>query len=280
MPPTDLDPRDRRPPAKRRWWRLALLALALFNPTLARAGDEPSITIAVEDAAAPWSAADGTGYANDIVTAAFAAAGWRVQLKVVPYARCKHLVLSGEIAGCFTVGRIAELEGVLLFPDRPLFVARNELYAIDSSSIMGCDPRSWVPTARIGSVNGYEYGPDFQRIAASGLIQSTQAPTEATLLRLLARHRIDIALLSLGDGKPLDYVMGEAGSQLRLRKICTLEAVDSYIAFSPRHPLGKAALAAFNRGFEMIVKSGEQAAIVARWSQAAALRLSQVPANN
>jgi hypothetical protein len=54
-----------------------------------------TLTIMVEDAAAPWSRSDGTGYANDVVVAAFKEMGVEIQLRVVPYSRCKYLVLSG-----------------------------------------------------------------------------------------------------------------------------------------------------------------------------------------
>ena len=37
--------------------------------------DAPPLEVAVEDAADVWSRADGTGYANDIVRAAFRAGG-------------------------------------------------------------------------------------------------------------------------------------------------------------------------------------------------------------
>ncbi len=61
---------------------------------------------------------DGTGYVNDAVRAAFHAAGWTVELKVIPYARCKALATSGKLAGCFSASRTPELEGVLQSPRR------------------------------------------------------------------------------------------------------------------------------------------------------------------
>lgn len=53
--------------------------------------------IGAEDDAAPWSYADGTGYVNDVVRAAFQRSGRQVQYKVMPYARCKAMVLSGKL---------------------------------------------------------------------------------------------------------------------------------------------------------------------------------------
>lgn len=62
-----------------------------------------TLTIMVEDAAAPWSGSDGTGYANDVVVAAFKEMGVEIQLRVVPYSRCKYLVLSGQVTACFNM---------------------------------------------------------------------------------------------------------------------------------------------------------------------------------
>ena len=60
------------------------------------------VTLGVEDDAGPWSYANGSGYANDLVKAAYAAAGWQVTLQVLPYARCKALAMAGKLAGCFS----------------------------------------------------------------------------------------------------------------------------------------------------------------------------------
>lgn len=52
-----------------------ITGLMLIAPALnAKAVESPWI-IGVEDAASPWSSADGTGYANDIVIAALQATG-------------------------------------------------------------------------------------------------------------------------------------------------------------------------------------------------------------
>ncbi|GEM_PF-6843124 len=59
---------------------LALLVAACGSPVLAQ-----SVALGAEDDAAPWSYADGSGYVNDIVRAAFGHAGWSVQIEVMPF---------------------------------------------------------------------------------------------------------------------------------------------------------------------------------------------------
>ena len=95
---------------------LALL-VALPHPHV-----RDTVDIGVEDAAAPWSQEDGTGYANDIVRAAFAAVGADVRLHALPYARCKQYVLTGELVACVSMSPAPELRGAVRFSAEPLFV--------------------------------------------------------------------------------------------------------------------------------------------------------------
>src|SRR5262245_4288592 len=94
---------------------LLIISWLIVSPASA---DSPVVTIDAEDDAAPWSMADGTGYVNDVVRAAFAAAGWKVTFRVVPYARCKFEVLTGRAAGCFTVGKSLEVAQQMLFAEK------------------------------------------------------------------------------------------------------------------------------------------------------------------
>src|SRR5499433_2311933 len=82
---------------------LILLVLVLFAARSSAEAQTKSLVLAVEDDASPWSRPDGSGYANDVVRAAFKAVGVAVELQVVPYARCKRMALRGEVAGCFNM---------------------------------------------------------------------------------------------------------------------------------------------------------------------------------
>src|SRR5882672_3584311 len=81
---------------------MAVFGFLLFVNSGIAWAQTKSLIIAVEDDAAPWSLADGTGYANDVVVAAFRAVGVDVQLRVMPYARCKRMAISGDVVACLS----------------------------------------------------------------------------------------------------------------------------------------------------------------------------------
>jgi len=107
-------------------WKVALTLLCL--PLGAAAA---TVNIGAEDDAAPWSYADGTGYVNDLVRAAFEAVQWQTKFQALPYARCKMLTERGELDACFSTSKTPETQVQLQFPDLPVFVARNVLLRID-----------------------------------------------------------------------------------------------------------------------------------------------------
>jgi polar amino acid transport system substrate-binding protein len=96
-----------------RFLHLSLRAAAIMLlgcPSASAAPVTPArVQILVEDAASPWSNQGGEGYANDLVRAAFAAVGVDVELKVLPNARCKAMVLQADAVACSSMSASPEL---------------------------------------------------------------------------------------------------------------------------------------------------------------------------
>jgi ABC-type amino acid transport substrate-binding protein len=246
-------------------------ALAATSPPAAAvasaAPESRTLLIGAEDDAAPWSYADGTGYVNDLVTAAFREVGWTVRLKVVPYVRCKALAVQGRLAGCFTVGRTPEVEAELLFPQTPVLRTRNVLVARakPGDAWTGCQPEAWGRRPRVGLVRGYEYLPVIETLFPVGGPQVEIADSEVSNLRKLRADRLDAALVTLDEVKRLDYLARLAGISPDFRTVCDFGTLPSYVAFSRRHPQGEAARAAFDEGMRRLEKRGGTAALQAVW---------------
>ena len=255
----------------------ALVLIVSWLIVLPAFAGSPVITIDAEDDAAPWSMADGTGYANDVVRAAFAAAGWQATFRVVPYARCKYEVLAGQVAGCFTVGKSLEVVRQMLFAEQPIIRPHMILFTAGNTFLKGCDPAKWSRVPLVGVVNGYEYSPKYDELLEKGLIKVAMSNSEISNIQKLVAGRVDAVLLSVDPTKSVEYLAGKAKVGQRLTPACDLGEIPSYIAFSPKHPDGRKAQDAFNTGYKIISGDGTEARIRKQWRERLLRRNGQTP---
>jgi polar amino acid transport system substrate-binding protein len=238
----------------------ALAALCCLACAPALAG-EP-LTVLVEDAAGPWSGRDGTGMANDLVKAAFAAAGVDVTLEVVPYARCKALVIKGAAAACFNMSDAPEFKQVVSFAEQPLFNVYPRYYQRAGMPALR-DDNAIRSGMRLGIVNGYEYPPSVAQLGRRGVLL---APARSDLVNLkkLASGRIDVALIMTDDLKTDAMLIRQAGVG-GLAFAFQSTPMGSFIGFSSTHRQGLYAQRLFNQGYQRIARNGVKRAIEARW---------------
>ncbi len=244
------------------------LAVVMLVHGLAQAampGAQPRAVIGAEDDAAPWSYADGTGYVNDLVRAAFERSGWLVEFKVMPYARCKALASSGKLLACFSASKTPELQAQLLYPAHPVFSASNLLIGRPDSGLSGCDPTLWPRPLRIGRVAGYEYRPAVDALFSQAQILADDAQSEVNNLRKLQARRIDAALVTVDAVKRLEFIAAQAKVSGAFTTICDFGSENAYIAFSRQHPVAQRARQAYEAGFELLRKEGLIATLQAQW---------------
>jgi polar amino acid transport system substrate-binding protein len=244
---------------------LTLLATLLVCAAL-RAAPAPALVIGAEDDAAPWSYADGRGYVNELVRAAYARQGWPLRLDVLPYARCKQMALRGELAACFTTSLEPGLEGRLMFPGRPVIAPRHVLMVAAKSALVGCSAQDWAAARSVAVVNGYEYAEGIEALLKSGQLRPQKTTSELAGLRMVALGRVDAAAITLDEVKRLDYLLQRSGlSADGFRVLCDFGAVPGYVAFSARHPQGRAAMEAFELGLAELLKDGSVARLQQAW---------------
>lgn len=238
-----------------------MLALCLTG-TAAWAAD---LELLVEDDAAPWSHADGTGYTNDVVRAAYAAMGMPVKLVVVPYARCRSAVVSGNAAGCFNMAWDAEFKGNVSFADQPLYSNYADVFE-HKARPLGAKSAAEVPAAKvIGIVNGYEYPDSINAARRQGKVVFKELRSEATALTMLAAGRLDGAVIMTNDIEPLMTKIGAADKRGGLTHAFRSGELKVYIGFSDRHPDGPGAREKFNEGFRLIQADGTAERIRRKW---------------
>lgn len=210
------------------------------------------LQILVEDAAGPWSRPDGTGYANTIVREAFLASGITIQLVVVPYARCKASVISGDAAACFNMAWEPSLQGLVTFAEQPLYTSEAQVFTTDPHSTERPQSLNGIPSgSRIGLVNGYEYPPEV--MVALRRFNIDYSNNESSLLKKLVLRRIQYAVLVTDPKKQVTQLIANAGiSPGLIRYLFTAGRQGVYIGFSNRHPEGSMARLAFNKGMNGI----------------------------
>ncbi|MGZ3254486.1 MAG: substrate-binding periplasmic protein [Burkholderiaceae bacterium] len=232
--------------------------------------------IAVEDDAAPWSQRDGTGFANDIVRAAFKAAGSEIELAVVPYARCKDMAIKGKAAACFTMSWIPELAGKIVFADKPLFRCSVD-YFVSNKHPLKANSEETIPKGTvIGIVIGYEYPQSFYALKEKSIVVLEESESEELNLKKLSLGRIDAALVTHNETKPAELLMARARVTGQVNRAFRSGVNDSFIGFSTKHPDGLKAMEKFNEGYRIITANGDRRLIEQRWRSAALKEVSDL----
>ncbi len=237
-----------------------------------------TIELAAEDDAAPWSQKDGSGYANEVVVAAYKAVGIDAKLLVMPYARCKHMVVEGEIAGCFSMAKLPELEKTVAFPDTPLFVCYSDYFQNVNKPIVARPVGAPTTTAtaaslpkgsRVGAVEGYEYPAAVYAMKDAGAIVMENCASEELNLKKLAESHLDAALINYNETKPEEFLMIKAGVTGKVEVAFHAGAIDVFIGFSRKHAQGPRALEKYNAGMKLISEDGTLKAIEKKWVEIA-----------
>jgi ABC-type amino acid transport substrate-binding protein len=241
---------------------LQLLVASTGNAQEAR----ETLTIMVEDAAAPWSKSDGTGYANDVVVAAFKEMGIEVRLRVVPYSRCKYMVLSGQVAACFNMSWQPEFEGKIKLAAQPIFKVSNDVFEhINAPLPKPPDGKCALPPGTfVGITRDYEYSAQVMALQSSGVVFENSL-SDLTSLQKLAARRFQAALVMSNDLEVRNQKAKQSGTEDVVRFAFNCGKLDSTIGFSLAHPDGLRALQMYDEGYRRIKANGALKDIHVRW---------------
>lgn len=249
------------------WPAAIVLTLLCVGAQIGSAHAASEMTIMVEDASEPFSRADGSGYANDLVRAAYKAAGVDLTLSVVPYARCREYLKKARVPACFAMSWSKDLENTgIVFSKEPLF----EVYA--DVFINGASPKTPKtladirPGSMVGIINGYEYPHEVAALEKAGVRLERNTDDRANL-KMLAHDRIDAVILMTSEFDDINRRLDTSKSRDSARLAFRSGLMKSYIAFNLKNPQGKLARDAFERGYALIVSSHEADRIRQRWKK-------------
>jgi ABC-type amino acid transport substrate-binding protein len=237
----------------------------------------PPLEIAVEDAAALWSRPDGTGFANDVVRAAFKASGVDVNFRVVPYARCKRMLVDGAVVACFSMSMHPDLTASVVFPAMPIFTCYTDLVQNPVHPLSAAHLRDLPRGTAVGSVLGYEYPEPILKAVKDGAIVLDESQSEESLLRKLAAGRIAAALVNVNESKSLAYLNAIARTPSAAVRVERIGVLQSYLGFSKRHANAKSAMQKYEEGMRRIASNGVLSGLARQWgdSAAAGIRAAQ-----
>lgn len=245
--------------------RMLICGFFCLAPDVAHGAPKHVLHVMVEDAAPPWSKADGTGFANEVVAAAFTEAGVAISMDVVPYARCKHAVLGGTVAACVSMTWIPEFEGKVVLASEPLIMLNVDVFEnVDRPLPRAADGRcSLPPGTRTGVVRKYEYPPEVEPLVGKGVITETNSDHQS--IKMLAAGRLDAAIVLTNDLESREQKVVDVKAQQKVRWAFGCGHETGTIGFSLKHPQGPAARAAYEAGYKRIRENGKLEQITARW---------------
>lgn len=244
---------------------MCMLYLLSPGAVVAQAADEV-LTIMVEDAAPPWSKSDGTGYANDVVVAAFKEMAVNVQLKVVPYARCKYMVLHGNTVACFNMTWLPEFEGKVKLASLPIHAVNHDIYE-NIKAPLPKPPKGTCtlpPGTVVGISRDYEYSPQVMALETKGVVFEN-ANSDFQSLKKLAAMRLPAALITTNvlEAKTQKAKQSDVANDVRFAFNCGQATLT--IGFSLAHPDGLRALKMYDEGYRRIRANGVLKRIHMRW---------------
>ncbi|MEJ6002257.1 substrate-binding periplasmic protein [Paucibacter soli] len=240
-------------------------ALLLLLTMSAWAGPPPPLDIMVEDAAPPFSYADGSGYANEVVIAALRAAGVQFKLRVVPRATCLSSVLEGQVAACFSMDWLPEYQDLIVLAEPPLVVLDADLYEHRGRPLPRPEHGCSLPAGtRVAIADGQDYPAETLELARSGALFEA-SPSHERSLRMLAAGRVDAAMVINNELLPREQLAAQVGKELGFVFRCG--RLTASIGFSLKHPRGRWAHESYLAGYKRIEAQGLLAQIRQRWAE-------------
>jgi polar amino acid transport system substrate-binding protein len=246
--------------------RAAGFVFGLSLAALSNACRADELQIMAEDASEPFSRADGTGYANDILKAAFHAAGVEITFDIVPYARCKKSLEQARTPACFSMSWQKEFEGIIAFSDAPIFEVYADVFQNRRAPLKTASPEGLGKGTVLGIVNAYEYPDEIYRLQKSG-VALDRGINEQANLKMLARGRLNAAVVMTSDFEAQSQRARDAGVDAEISYAFRSGIMKSYVGFSLKHPKGEWARQKFNEGYRIISTNGVKNGIEKHWMQ-------------
>ncbi len=212
-----------------------------------------TIEIAAEDDWIPYAKADGTGLANEIITAAFRSVDISIKFRVMPYARALSYIEHGKIIAAFNVPLDAQSKEKYILGEEKLFDAVSAYYYCSDKQVSIVNREQLRNHEVVGVVRGYGYGDHYLSLVKDGHILEEIANSEVDNLRNLALGRLDFTIIY---DKTANILVQQLQLESKIRFGFKNETTAIYLAFSRSHPKGRHYAKLFDLGMRRIRLNG------------------------
>lgn len=236
----------------------------LMLAALATSAHAETITLVSEDNWYPYAAfKDGkiSGFAVDVIEAAYAKVGIKVEFISAPYSRCLMLVKTGRALGCFDSLNDVTLAPDFLFHHEPLFKAVIGIYATNPAQAKPVYPVN-LRGRRVGFTHEYTYGDEIEK---DKKILREVAPSDLSNLRKLLLGRSDFSLVYT---RIVDYLEGAYPAEFKGKIHQVGIAVEDklYVSFSKSWPDAKRYAKLLDQGLIAIREDGTYQQLEKKWA--------------
>jgi polar amino acid transport system substrate-binding protein len=179
-----------------------------------------------------------TGILIDVINEAFRRAGYSVQVKLMPWARCLKAVKTGDVDGIFSVFVTPERQMYLTYTNEVLITQVQAFFVRSDSSLTFEGDLSKFTGQSIGVVNQTSYGPRLDAALKGGIFEKIDSTKDSeSNIRKLIAGRVDMIPsyrhVVLSTAKKL-------GALDKIRQLSPdIESIPSYLAFTQKRDFAK-----------------------------------------
>lgn len=241
-----------------------LMMACILSCALVSFAHAETITLVSEDNWYPYAALkDGkiSGFAVDVIEAAYAKMNIKVEFIAAPYSRCLMLTKTGRALGCFDSLNDLTLAPDFLFHHEPLFKATLAIYATGKNqpaAVSVLDLRGRT----VGVTHEYTYG---DAIESDKKIVREVAPSDLSNLRKLLKGRSEYSLVYT---RIVDYLQVAYPEEFKgkIRQVGVALEVNLYISFSKIWPDSKRYADLLDQGLIAIRADGTYKKLEQKWA--------------
>ena len=250
--------------------RISLLLIVLVSIMMARAAWAETLLLAAANTRPTAFFQVGgkpSGMLIDLVTEAFRRAGYQVEFKLMPWARCLAEAKTGAVDGVFSSFKLPEREQFLAFTSEALTTQAITFFARRNSTISFDGDLSTLREVKIGITIGTSYGKRFDAAVKGGALPNIDPTNNIdSNLAKLALGRIDLV-------PSVREVAMDAAKHLNLlsqiKEVSPpLESVSSYLAFTKVRDLSIPSNA-FDKEMALMKRDGGYDRIVKKYARLA-----------